>query len=76
MVHIDEITMSDVETGINKLKPNSAIGPDNIPAVQKPRHIRKDLVNRFLTKFHTYDTNKIKISLVRTSNIEFDTQGH
>lgn len=32
MVHIDEMTMSDVETGINKLKPNSAIGPDNIPA--------------------------------------------
>ncbi|KAF9412849.1 hypothetical protein HW555_008753 [Spodoptera exigua] len=32
LVHVDKLTISDVETGINKLKPNSAIGPDNIPA--------------------------------------------
>ncbi|KAF9824515.1 hypothetical protein SFRURICE_001399 [Spodoptera frugiperda] len=31
-VHIDSVTPEDIETAINKLKPNCAVGPDNIPA--------------------------------------------
>lgn len=32
-INIFEFTLSDVKYGINKLKPNSSTGPDNIPSV-------------------------------------------